>query len=391
MRILIAITLLFNIQLYAKVLNVGKDKEYKDLNTALKSCSEGDTIFIYPGTYELESNDGTSFIALKSNLTIKGSDRHKVIIKPKGESPSYEALFRIVDLENVSIEDLTLDSPHGNVFVKNSDNITVRNCIFKGFRWNARKKMALYVEAGGTFNSSSKLIFEHILFNNTNPVYLGTGNSGQFIDNCLYNVENSNYWHLSNSSSWSYKDIYVHKTILKKSHQNVDRIHNLADAQTWIHKRDGLSWGAIKELWVPLNPRVEEKKESSDSFFDSLENVASEDAIDINIEIKEEAFIDKTGPEIYLEERQKFRDVKIGSPNDIIRGKVIDISGVKSLTIIEKSAHISNGTTETLHTHEVKINNGEFEQELELDEDDNLIFITAVDTKGNQSHSSFNC
>ncbi|MCM8531971.1 MAG: caspase family protein [Lentisphaeraceae bacterium] len=389
MRLLIFLLILTSQSMMARVLNVGQSKEFTDLNKAISESKEGDTIFIYPGVYELESKDGINFLQIKSGVNIKGIDRHKVIIKPKGESPAFEALLKIIDKENISIEEVTLDSPHGNVFIKDSDKIIIKNCIFKGFRWNAQRKMALVVNPASTFGSSSDLKFEHILFYSCNPVHLGRGNSGEFTDICIYKVENSNYWHLSNSSSWVYKDVTVHNTILKKSHQNVDQIHNLASPLPWIIKRDGLSWGAVKALWVPLKPRTEEKVASSNSFFDSLENSSDkDDAIDINIEIREEAVIDKEGPEIYIEERQRFRDLKVGVPNNILKGKAIDTSGVASLVISEKSPEVSKGITPTLHTHEVKLIDGNFEQELELDKEENLITILATDSKGNRSFSS---
>ncbi|MCM8539883.1 MAG: caspase family protein [Lentisphaeraceae bacterium] len=389
MRLFLLFLLICHGQLSAKIINVGEGKDFSDLNKALQQCSEDDTIFIYPGTYELESKDGVNFAELKDGLNIKGSDKHKVIIKPKDESPTYEALFKIIDKKNISLEGLTFDSPHGNIFIKNASNISIKNCVFKGFRWNAKRKLSLYVENATTFSSSSELTFEHNLFNSCNPVHLGTGNKGTFIENCLYKVENSNYWHLSNYSGWVYKDITVHNTILKKAHQNVDHIHNLADLPVWINRRDGLSWGAVKALWLPLKVRTEAKVASSESFFDALESGAGkEDAIDINIEVKEGVLIDKEGPEIYLEERQRFRDIKQGVPNDMLKGTVVDISGVETLLILEKSPEISNGVSPTIHTHEVKLVNGYFEQELELDNEENLINIVATDKKGNKSFAS---
>lgn len=389
MKLLFLLLLLFSLGINAKTLNVGRDKEFTDLRDALNKCEEGDTIFIYPGTYDLESPDGINFINLKSGITLKGVDKFQVILKPKGDNPAYEALIKIIDKKNISIDGLTIISPYGNVHIKDSSNISVTNCIFKGFRWSTKKHYSLEVTKGSAFSGSSELLFKGILFDNCNPVSLLEGNKGSFTGNCLFNVENTNYWYLSKESSWSFSDIITHKTVLKKAHQHVDKIHNLAGNLPWIEKREGLSWGAVKALWMPLNKRIEPESANSKSFLDSLEQISdNSEKIDINIEVKEGTLIDKQGPEIYIEERQRFRDIKAGVPNDILKGRVIDVSGVESLVIYEKSAVLVDGKTPTLYKHEVQIKNGDFQQELELDEQENLITIEATDRKGNKSFSS---
>ena len=185
MRIFLLLILINFTTLSAAILTVGPKGQFKDLDAAIEGSKSGDTISVLPGTYELLSKDGINFSQLKSGTSLIGQDKNKVIIKAKGDNPSFEALFKFIDKENITIKNVTLHAPQGNIFIDDCENITIENCNLTGFRWNVKRRLSIEVKEGGTFGGSSGITFKRILFNNCNPVSLGAGKKGSFIDKCL--------------------------------------------------------------------------------------------------------------------------------------------------------------------------------------------------------------
>lgn len=106
---------------YAKEITVGVNKDYEKLSSALDVLEDGDTIYVYPGEYEIPYNEiKKSFIDLSNNnVTIKGvdsdgkdyvdSDASKVIVYPKEFDGNVNAYgFLYVTGSNNYVEGLKL-------------------------------------------------------------------------------------------------------------------------------------------------------------------------------------------------------------------------------------------------------------------------------------------
>ena len=164
MRLISLIILTVSLHLNGAVIKVGKNENVKSLTEAVRKSNEGDTILLMPGTHEVVSPDGINFPRLKSGTVLQGADRHKVILKPKEDNPTHEALIKIVKSEKIVIKDITFYAPQGSLMIENSEDITIENCIFKGFRWNAKRRLSVEVKNGGTFSGSTGIVMKHLLF-----------------------------------------------------------------------------------------------------------------------------------------------------------------------------------------------------------------------------------
>jgi len=107
------------------------------LEAAVSSASPGDTLFLNPGTYIV-----TAQIILDKNLTLVGSSKESVIIKPSFDTTNEgdgRALF-LVTGDNVNFRNITFDGDHPNRKVCISlyfhdGSGTVENCVFKNIQY----------------------------------------------------------------------------------------------------------------------------------------------------------------------------------------------------------------------------------------------------------------
>ncbi len=156
-------------------------------------------------------------------------------------------LINIIDCDNISIEELALSSPSGALFIKSAEDITVKNCVLKDWRVSKKNERSILVaDKKWPVKASKNLHFEHILFENCNPVFLGEGSTGRFLDNCMVGIKNTNLWHFP-KSGWDYGDLYVHETDLLPPNMKILKGHDLSDFDLgWIYRSDGFHWGVIR-------------------------------------------------------------------------------------------------------------------------------------------------
>ena len=132
-------------------------KSYFDLEVALRSAREGDTILLVAGTLELGSVD---FPATLKNVTIKGADGKATVIK---NSSFVSANGNSAVYEGITIDGIVFDNSriaftgcrNGEVVYK---NWVINNCEFKNI--NGGLNSAVH------FNLASDETFENLTFTN---------------------------------------------------------------------------------------------------------------------------------------------------------------------------------------------------------------------------------
>jgi len=95
--------------------------EYKKIQDAIDNSSDGDTVFVYSGTY----NEN---IIVNKSIDLKGENKHSAVINPKVKTAVN------IKVDNVSISDfkIILKNPlEVNIDVK-SDNTNISNNIIEG-------------------------------------------------------------------------------------------------------------------------------------------------------------------------------------------------------------------------------------------------------------------
>jgi hypothetical protein len=80
---------------------------FQTIDHALKQASAGDTVFVYPGTYEEDCP-----ITVPSGVTLKGADIRNVIIKPVTSDPFRDIIYVNGEstVEDITIKDFYYDS-----------------------------------------------------------------------------------------------------------------------------------------------------------------------------------------------------------------------------------------------------------------------------------------
>lgn len=134
LRLLTALALfVLGLPLIANTLNVGADKTYPTIQSAIIQTQPGDTVLIHPGTYTT-----STYIVEKSgtfgvDIVIRGVAQTSVII----EGPSSSMQF--VDCSNITVENLTMRGQKGNALMFDDGGtydspsrfISVRDIVFE--------------------------------------------------------------------------------------------------------------------------------------------------------------------------------------------------------------------------------------------------------------------
>ncbi|RKY94015.1 MAG: hypothetical protein DRQ06_05855 [Candidatus Hydrothermota bacterium] len=169
------------------------NNNYDSIQKAIDNANKGDTIEIFPGTYQ-------GNIVIDKSLTIKGVDKETTILVGSGSGNIIEILADNVTLQNLTIKNATLDSTSVNqtltgVYVKsNSSMITdcvVMNCnvgiILKNSTNHTLKNLVVTNNNGGidVFNvTSSRITFSEV---SNNKVLWGLSirkTQGTVVNNC---------------------------------------------------------------------------------------------------------------------------------------------------------------------------------------------------------------
>ncbi len=119
----------------SSAIRVGKNRTYKDLQSAVNDAPDGGTIILDAGKY---STEGTIELKGKFNLTIKGEGKVEVIT-----TSQWNDVITISESENIQLENLTLrhDIPVNDycsgmvINMYNVKDIKVINCDVNGCGW----------------------------------------------------------------------------------------------------------------------------------------------------------------------------------------------------------------------------------------------------------------
>lgn len=171
--------------LYVKSNN---ESGYSDIQEAIDSANDGDTIFVYSGTYN-------GSIVVNKSLTIIGEDKNTTII----DSHTFGDVLTIVnDWVNIS-------------------GFTIQN----GQKTDWTEEEYIYINAGIRITSNHVSINQNIITNNTYGIYVENGENNKIISNHIFdngkgirlsglnntiyknNITNNNKFFISNISNVS--------------------------------------------------------------------------------------------------------------------------------------------------------------------------------------------
>ncbi|WP_246941784.1 DNRLRE domain-containing protein [Bacillus pinisoli] len=161
---------------------------------AIEAASAGDEVFLPKGTYNLKStlpNDGSSHIALKSGVNIRGeSQKHVFLVSDFDADDSSGKVFRAYGMNNIVISHLTITSTfNGNYSSDSKQNNPDRGgpvygiYIADGFGNTPSSNILIehvtiekYQRMGVRIENSHDIVVQHALFQNATDV--GGGGAG---------------------------------------------------------------------------------------------------------------------------------------------------------------------------------------------------------------------
>lgn len=140
--------------------------DYSSIQDAINSANDGDTIYVYNGTYHEN-------IIIEKNIKLMGEDKTNTFLYGNNSSVFY------IKSDNVEINDLTITNGSNGIYISNSSNcIFSKNTIF-------HNNVGIFID-----NLSKNNLFYHNNFINNNYSAFDNGN------NKWYNVrfKEGNYW-----------------------------------------------------------------------------------------------------------------------------------------------------------------------------------------------------
>ncbi len=154
---------------------------YTAIQSAVNSATAGDTVFVYPGTYNENVN-------IYKTLTLMGEDRDTVIVRGAGTSPTFIITADLVTVSNFTLtKQLPLRSDMA-ILVDRADHCTIDNSTI------TESSMGIMVRY-----SDNALVYNNTVINNNYGIYFMYSNYSSFINN---NVSNHVYDALKGDLSW---------------------------------------------------------------------------------------------------------------------------------------------------------------------------------------------
>ena len=169
----------------ARVLRVGAgtDAQFLVIQNAVNAAAVGDTVLIEEGRYDSFHDTigvpGDSSIAQisKSGIVFRGMNRENVVLGPASrmtESQMYHTGFRIEEVTNIRIENLTITNVDAAVSSRGGLSVTGVRCEGTGY---------------GVYDSSPErlLVTESQFHDLTNLcIFKGVGSAGLLVENCEF-------------------------------------------------------------------------------------------------------------------------------------------------------------------------------------------------------------
>ena len=160
-----------------KVLNARSNQKYDTLEAAVKEADAGDTIYVYPGNYDIVPDNSTYvegqtgwYLAITKSLTIMGvdADGKEITDAAKTQARIYSTHYSangswssqdlvLVCADNVTISGLTImNKVQANkaVEVYDADNFVIKNCKFTPIASDL-------IPDGGVKNGSGDVVYEY--------------------------------------------------------------------------------------------------------------------------------------------------------------------------------------------------------------------------------------
>jgi len=99
-----------------------------DVNAAISTASDGDTILIYPGTYE----EQVDLNSVDLSITLSGTDRDNCIIQFGGSTITSDDNCKFTNLSMISLDSVKNGGTSSGFDAVNKFNIIIDNCYIKG-------------------------------------------------------------------------------------------------------------------------------------------------------------------------------------------------------------------------------------------------------------------
>ncbi|ERJ11087.1 right-handed parallel beta-helix repeat-containing protein [Haloplasma contractile] len=164
---------------------------YSTILDAYNTASDGDIIYVTEGNYELP------IIEITKSVTIKGSDKEAVTIRPTADTSSREGWITVLVGATLNLDNVTLDGDGFSIYygILGQGTINVENTRMMNIKSGKYLGIALRLESGGLIENnyfeqigrigiyvSGPMVNDSIIINNT---YTGKGD-GDWID---YGIE----------------------------------------------------------------------------------------------------------------------------------------------------------------------------------------------------------
>ena len=121
---------------------------YPSIQAAVAAASQGDTILVSPGIYQ------ENIVITKTGVTIDGTSAAQTIIDAgkKGRGMLISAAQNVV-IKNVTIRNASSAQPGGGIYVDQSKNVTISNCILTTNSASFGSGLAVYNSDVSVFNN----------------------------------------------------------------------------------------------------------------------------------------------------------------------------------------------------------------------------------------------